>query len=268
VRGPAVTGRVSVALAALALTLAIAGCTTAILHGLEEGAANETSAALERAGIAAEKTASDGAGAAPTFSVRVPRADAGRALELLRAQGLPRERRHGFAEIYGQPSLIPTPSEERARYLAALGGEIEKTLETVDGVASARVHLVLEEADPLALDATPRRTARASVLLKTRAGKPALPEADIQRLVAGAAPGLEPASVAVVITPAPEVAGAGEARLASLGPLRVSAGTRPILVAAITAVVAVLAALALLLIATARRLAAQQQPPPRETLDR
>ena len=109
--------------------------------------ANETIAALERAGIATEKVADEGSTTA--FTVRIARRDAGKALDLLRSLGLPRDRRHGFAEVYGQPSLIPTPSEERARYLEALGGEIERTLETADGVVSARVHLVLEENDPL-----------------------------------------------------------------------------------------------------------------------
>ena len=88
----------------------------------------------------------------------------------LRALGLPHDKRRGFAETYGQPSLIPTPSEERARYLDATAGEIERTLETVDGVVSARVHLVLEEADPLAVDAKPKSAARAAVLLKARPG--------------------------------------------------------------------------------------------------
>src|SRR4029079_3536639 len=116
----------------------------------DERAANESIGALEHAGIGTEKVAEEGGGGgtAATFTVRVARPEAARALELLRSLGLPRDRRHGFAEVYGQPSLIPTASEERARYLEALGGEIERTLETADGVVSARVHLVLEENDP------------------------------------------------------------------------------------------------------------------------
>jgi len=243
---------------ALALACGAAACSTNLLHGLDEGSANETIAALERAGIATEKLAAEGSTAA--FTVRIARHDAGKALDLLRSLGLPRDRRHGFAEVYGQPSLIPTPSEERARYLEALGGEVERTLETADGVVSARVHLVLEENDPLAVDPRPRTAARAAVLLKVSGGHAPLPEGDVQKLVAGSVPGLDPAAVAVVVTRAPDAtdANTADASLAQLGPLRVASGSRPLLIAAIVVGLALLALMAALLLLTARRLAAMQ----------
>src|SRR5215831_2508071 len=119
-----------------ALVLATGACSTNILHGIDERAANDAARALERAGIGVEKVPEEagGAGAGARFTVKVARGDGARALDLLRALGLPREARHGFSETYGQPSLIPTASEERARYVDALAGEIERTLETVDGV--------------------------------------------------------------------------------------------------------------------------------------
>jgi type III secretion protein J len=221
-------------------------------------------AALERAGVAAEKLVDDAGvsfGSAATFTVRVPRGEGARALDLLRAAGLPRDRRRGFAETYGQPSLIPTASEERARYLDALAGEIERTLEAVDGVVGARVHLVPEEGDPTSLEGPgikPRSAARAAVLLRARPGRASLSEADVQRLVAGSVPGLEPAAVAVVTTGAPDP---GEPRpvLAAVGPLRVTAGTRPLLIAALAVGLFVLAGLSSLLLVLARRLAALER---------
>jgi len=234
-----------------------AACSTSLLHGLDEGSANETIAALERAGIATEKLADEGSTTA--FTVRIARHDAGKALDLLRSLGLPRDRRHGFAEVYGQPSLIPTPSEERARYLEALGGEIERTLETADGVVSARVHLVLEENDPLAAEPKPRTAARAAVLLKVRGGHAPLPQGDVQKLVAGSVPGLDPAAVAVVVTSAPETAETAEGTsMTALGPLRIASGSRPMLIAGIVVGLALLAVLAGLLLLMARRLAALQ----------
>jgi type III secretory pathway lipoprotein EscJ len=94
------------------------------------------------------------------------------------------------------------------------------------------------------------------VLLKTRGG-PAIKEADVQKLVAGSVPGLAAASVAVVSTPAAEVPGAGS--LAPVGPLRVTPGTKSLLVGALIVALGVLALLALLLLFTARRLAAAQR---------
>jgi len=247
--------------AALALALGAAACSTNILHGIDERGANEASRALERAGIGAEKVAEEGAGAggggsAARFTLRVARGDGARALDLLRALGLPREPHHGFSETYAQPSLIPTASEERARYVDALAGEIERTLESVDGVVSARVHLVLEENDPL--DTKPRAPARAAVLLTTRPGGSPLAREDVQRLVAGSVAGLDAASVAVVVTRAPAVA-EEEPALAAIGPLRVTPGSRGLLVGALGAGLGLLALLAALLLVTARRLAALER---------
>ena len=245
-----------------AAILTLAGCSTNVLHAVDERAANEATAALERAGIGAEKVAdeaSPGAGAAAPFTVRVATGDANRAIDLLHALGLPREHRRGFAETYGQPSLIPSPSEERARYLNATSGEIEKTLETIDGVLEARVHLVLEDADPLALDAKPRAPARAAVLIKQRPGAPAVAERDIQRLVAGSVAGLDPEAVAVVVTAAAVPLEGAAAPLEPLGPLRITAGTRPVLVGVLAGALALLGLMATLLLVLARRLAALER---------
>ena len=174
-----------------------------------------------RRGEAARRIGGNGT---PSFTIRVARGDAGRAVDLLGARGLPRPATRGFAQTYGQPSLIPTASEERARYLDALAGEIERTLESADGVVSARVHLALEEAEPLALDDKPRNPARAAVLLKARAGRSPLDEDDVRKLVAGSVAGLAPSAVSVVMTPAPETTEA--ASLTAVGPLRVTPGTR------------------------------------------
>jgi type III secretion protein J len=242
-----------------ALSAAIApGCTTAVLHDLDEQAANESFTALNRAGIAAEKIADEGL-QVRTFSLRVARSEASRALEVLRGQGLPRERRHGFAEVYGQPSLIPTTSEERARYLTATAGEIERTLETAEGIIGARVHLVAEETDPLALaasgpgDGKPHAAARAAVLVKTARGQAALPIPDIQRLVAGSVPGLAPAAVTVVVSAVPEAPGRDLGSLTAVGPLRVTPSSRGPLIAVFAVGLTLIAALATMLLVSLRR---------------
>jgi type III secretion protein J len=232
------------------------GCSAAIEHGLDEPAANEVVTSLERAGIAANKARDEGGGEG--FVVSVAKSDVVRSMELLRSLGLPRSRRNGFGEVYKQAGLVPTPTEERAKYIEALSGEIVKTLETVEGVVGARVHLVLPESDPLALDGKPRVPAQAAVLLKTRAGAPPIAESDVRKLVAGAVPGLEPAAVAVVFTPggaAPRAA----TGLVTLGPMRMSAESRPFLVGVAATACVLLAALAGLVLVMARRL---RQPKP------
>jgi len=232
------------------------GCSLPIQHGLDETAANEILTSLERAGIPASKNRDDEG----VFAVVVAKADALRALELMRSLGLPRGPRAGFGEIYKQASLVPTPTEDRARYVEALAGEIARTLENVEGVVSARVHLVLPEPDPLSIDGKPRVAAQAAVLLKTRAGRPVpIGEPDVRKLVAGSVPGLEPSAVAVVVTPAAEVPVARGANLVSFGPLRMTADSRTTLVGGLVIVCALIGLLAALVLVLSRRLAAAQR---------
>jgi type III secretion protein J len=236
--------------------LVVLGCSAPIEQGLDETAANEIVTSLQRSGIEASKNREDDG----AFSVAVPKGEVLAAMELLHTLGLPRSPRAGLHEVYKQPSLVPTPTEERARYVDALTGDVARTLETVDGVISARVHVVLPEIDPLAVDGKPRVPAQAAVLLKTRPGKP-LPigEKDVQRLVAGSVPGLEPPAVAVVITSAAELTSGPAGGLVSFGPLRLSPQSRRIVVAAVGVCSALLALLAGFVLMLSRRLAAAER---------
>jgi type III secretory pathway lipoprotein EscJ len=84
-------------------------------------------------------------------------------------------------------------------------------------------------------------------------------ERDVQKLVAGSVPGLEPLAVAVVVTSAPEVAPAPDANLVALGPLRLTPNSRRILLVGTAAICALVLLLACFVILLARRLAAAQR---------
>jgi type III secretory pathway lipoprotein EscJ len=121
------------------------------------------------------------------------------------------------------------------------------------------VHLVLPEADPLASDGKPRIAAQAAVLLKTRVGRPGpIPEPDVQKLVAGSVPGLIQTAVAVVVTGAPDAPVVQAERLVALGPLRMTASSRNLVLAVGVLACLLLTLLASLLLLLARRLAAAQ----------
>lgn len=243
------------------LVVSLLGCSAAIEHGLDERAANEVVTSLERGGISASKSRDEGGGdrGSDGFVVSVAKSDVVRSMELLHSLGLPRGRREGFGEVYKQSGLLPTPTEERAKYLEALSGEIVRTLETVDGVVSARVHLVLPEPDPLAVEGKPRVPAQAAVLVKTRSSAAPIAEPDVRKLVAGAVPGLDPAAVAVVFTAGAATTGA-TLGLVTLGPLRMTAESRKVLLGIGTASGVLLAALAGLALAMARRLGEKKTP--------
>jgi type III secretion protein J len=184
----------------IALTfLALAGCgREEILHGLEEAQANQVLVALDEGGVRGEKRRDDGSDG--TWRVEVAAAEAARAQRLLAERELPRPRPPGFGEVFGKGSVVPTPSEERALYLYALAGELARSVEAIDGVVEARVHLALAPQDPLRPDPAP--PPRGAVLVKVRPGARARLEPlapGIQSLVAGAVAGLDASAVSVVI---------------------------------------------------------------------
>ncbi len=169
-----------------------------ILHGLEEAQANQVLVALSESGIAGRKARADGNDGGWTVSVSA--GEAARAQRVLAERELPRPRPAGFAEVFGKGSMVPTPTEERALYHHALAGELSRSIESIDGVVEARVHIALPSPDPLRPEAS--RPPRAAVLVKCRPDSRGRLEAlsgGIRSLVAGAAEGLEPASVAVVV---------------------------------------------------------------------
>jgi type III secretion protein J len=183
---------------AAALLLLSACADEEILRGLDGDQAREALAALAEAGIEGREARGDGPEA--TASVSVPPRDAPRARRLLAADGLPRSRAPGLEQVFGKPGLVPTPVEERARFLLALQGELARTLESLDGVLSARVHLALPATDPLRPE--PPRPASGAVLLRCRAGARERLEGlgeGIRRVVAGSADGLAPGAVAVIV---------------------------------------------------------------------
>ncbi len=190
-------------LAAAALTL-LAGCADEeILHGLAEPQANEVLVVLDEGGVSAHKRREDGQDGG--WTVSVPGGDASRAQRILSERELPRPRPAGFGEIFGKGGMIPTATEEHALYLHALAGELARSVEAIDGVVEARVHLGLPQPDPLRPGERP--APRAAVLVKCRPSAcdavRAL-EPGIRSLVAGSADGLEATSVSIVVAPASE----------------------------------------------------------------
>jgi type III secretion protein J len=193
-------------LVVLLLATALVGCADEqILHGLDERQANEVLVALGERGVPASKAREDGSDAG--WRVGVAPADASRAHRILSERGLPRSRPPGFGEVFAKGSMVPTPTEEHALYLHALGGELARSIEAIDGVVEARVHLGLRQHDPLRPVGAAAAAPRGAVLVKCRpAGCDAVRalEPGIRSIVAGAVDGLEVSSVSVVVADASE----------------------------------------------------------------
>lgn len=203
------------------LLVAVSGCTVPIAGGLDEGQANRVVVALDHAGVGADKEgdpASEG-----HFRVVVERDDAARAIAALREEDLPAPTVPGLLDAMGKGSLVPSQLAEHTQFVAGLAGELERTLSAIDGVLGARVHLSLPEVDPLREG--PRPKATASVLVKHRGVTPPIDLHEVKRLVAGAAPGLSPDDVAVVMVPRPAASTSPDRTLSRLGPFTATRGS-------------------------------------------
>jgi type III secretion protein J len=203
----------------LGLGCTAAGCTVPVATGLDEGDASQAVVALEQSGVASEKERDpDQEGA---FRVVVARDEASSALAVLADEGLPPRKAPGVLEALGKGSVVPSRVAEQARLVTGTSDELERSLRGLDGVVSARVHLGVPTHDALALDEQ-APLATASVLLRHRGATPPLTQSDVQRLVAGAVPGLAAEQVTVVMLPAPPRVRPSERQLARLGPLTVT----------------------------------------------
>lgn len=158
-------------LLAVCMLALLAGCRTELLSKVNEEDANEALVALRRVGIESEKQTSD---AGKTWTVTVADEQMVAAMAALRAEGLPRQRHASLGELFSRDGLVSTPKEERVRFLFGVSQELSETLRSIDGVVTARVHVVLPENDPLAREAKP---SSASVFIKHR------PQADLQALI-------------------------------------------------------------------------------------
>ena len=177
------------------------GCLShALQSGLTEQEAQEIVVALNDNGIdaSAQKAPGEKKGS-EQWTVAIHGGDQNlvRAWRVLKENGLPREKDKGMDEVFANAGMIPTATEEKARLLVGLAGEMSRTLKSVAGVVDARVHVVLPDNSPL-LEKSEMAATTASVLLKYRGSEPPLKEEDIKRLVARGVEGLQPDNVAVV----------------------------------------------------------------------
>ena len=201
--------RLRLVLAAMGLVL-LAACGRAEVFGkLSEGQANEMIAVLQRAGIQSEKKDGGEAG----WTLTTAKGDFGRAVEVLQAQGYPRQDFATLGTVFKKEGFVSSPTEERARLNWGLSQELSRTLTEIDGVVQARVHLALPEDAPLADQKAP---ASASVFIKYRQGTDINGQiGKIKALVVNSIEGLKYENVSVetfAAAPAPvPVSGAVEA---------------------------------------------------------
>jgi flagellar M-ring protein FliF len=130
-------------------------------------------------------------------TIMVPASQVARARMDLAASGLPHQGGAGYELLDQQSPMNMTSFMQRIQRLRALEGELARTIVTLSGVRTARVHIVLPERETFARD-TPKATASVAVTM-TGAGRLSTSQAAaIRLLVSGAVPGMAGESVSVL----------------------------------------------------------------------
>jgi len=181
----------SVLFAALLLT----ACEAELYNNLDQRQANEMIAALQQRGITAQRVAVKGG----VYTVMVDKGRFAEAINILKEAGLPKQEFQSMGQVFKKDGLVSSPTQERAQMIFALSQELSRTVSEIDGVLSARVHLVLPENDPLRQQLVP---SSASVFIRHRSNMPVgnlVPQ--VKMLVANGVAGLSYDKVSVVLVP-------------------------------------------------------------------
>lgn len=129
-------------------------------------------------------------------SLLVPEADVHKVRMQLMAQDIALQGNVGF-ELFNGSDLGMTEFVQKVNYQRALQGELARTIQSMDEVQSARVHLALPE-QGLFKKAQARSKASVTVLLKPGASFSRAQVVGVQRLVAASVPDIAPGDVAVL----------------------------------------------------------------------
>lgn len=127
-------------------TLFLLGCKVELYSGLDEREGNEMLAILLDNNIPSEKLVDKD----KVVTIMVNSPDVSRSIKILSSLGFPKEKYSSIGDIFPKDGLISSPTEERARYTYSMSQELSSTLSMIDGVVTARVHVVLpQEQDSL-----------------------------------------------------------------------------------------------------------------------
>ena len=179
----------------LVAALLLSACEAELYSNLDQRQANEMVATLQQHGIPAQRTAVKGG----QYTVVVDKARFAESITILKDAGLPKEEFQTMGQVFKKDGLVSSPTQERAQMIFALSQELSRTVSEIDGVLSARVHLVLPENDMLRQQLVP---SSASVFIRHRSDAPVgnlVPQ--VKMLVANGVAGLSYDKVSVVLVP-------------------------------------------------------------------
>lgn len=183
----------------VATCLLLTACKVDLYSGLDEKQGNEMLALLLVEGIDAEKAIDKG----DTVKLLVDKNQLSNAIEILSRNSYPRDKFATLSDVFPEGGLISTPTEESARYNYAVSQDLAATVSNIDGVLTARVHLVLPDDDQGKKGRNAeKQVSKASIFIKHSSNislDSYIPQ--IKQMVANSVEGLKYENIAVVLFP-------------------------------------------------------------------
>ncbi|KAF1019968.1 MAG: Nodulation protein NolT [Pseudomonas sp.] len=134
-------------------------CDMDLYTNLSEREANAMVAVLQRDGIPASRKVQDNG----QLKVVVDEQRFAEAMSVLDNAGLPQQTFSNMGQVFKGNGLVSSPVQERAQMVYALSEELSHSVSEIDGIVSARVHVVLPDNDLLKRVISP---SSASVLVR------------------------------------------------------------------------------------------------------
>jgi type III secretion system YscJ/HrcJ family lipoprotein len=182
-------------LVAALMVLLLAACQQQdLLKGLNQQQANEVIAVMQRHNIATDKIDRG----KPGFSVQVGNADFAAAVDILKVYDLPSRARMEIAEMFPADALVSSPRAEKARLYSAIEQRLEQSLQVMEGITAARVHVSydLEAGEGTAV----RPMHMAALVVYEQDLVPAVLIGQVKRFLKNSFPGIEYDNISVVLS--------------------------------------------------------------------
>lgn len=194
-------GRYALGASILITTIFLAGCEKSIVYNnLTEREANEVVVTLYNAGIHASKEAVKLQNEV-FWNVNVSKKDLQEARRILLEQNVPTKYEPGLCGIYKEKQIVPTPDEQKARFLCGIKGDIINALKSIPEVVDASVVINMPTPEEFGRGEEKRPTA--SVVVKVKPDQytdSQVTESKMQQFVANSVEKLNPRDVSVVIS--------------------------------------------------------------------
>jgi len=129
----------------LVIGMFLSACQMELYSNLSENDVNNMLSIMLSNGVDSEKVIDKKTN---SYKLMIDKSKIPEAISLLKEHGFPREKVTGVKDLFKKEGLVSSPMEERVRYIYALSQSVQETLSQIDGVLTARVHIVMPENNP------------------------------------------------------------------------------------------------------------------------